>query len=226
MAERRRAELIYSNSVGLFRALFRTHNTLGRYFVFEGSPGAGKTSILGQLAAYRGTLCLPELDHCHTPVRTFKQTRSRVQAWYLEQELRRQSIISRWLKEDGIVAQDRSVYSTIGFAYAATDQHCWKGCLNWAAGIEVRSFIAPDLLIVLTVKPRTSIKRRQAFRHDRRFSPWFDDRFLGRFNEFYRVVLPRITDTPILTIETDDISIKETTCSLMPIFTTFLDARR
>jgi thymidylate kinase len=164
-------------------AHFRPHHLAGRYIVFEGDPGAGKTSVLRALRSLPPVLVLSEIDHVVDPLAEAGQ--AALTSWYLIAEKTRQASVRKALQAGGCVVQDRSVLSTFAFAYAkdSGDSGEFPSCLAQAA--RLGPFILPDVLMILTVEPQVGRARRAHALHCPEYSQWFEPDFLDRFHEFY-----------------------------------------
>lgn len=166
------------------RELFRGHDGNGRLILFEGMPGAGKTSVARALATSRGARLLEELDHVAAG------PWSGGGEWYLEAEAERQEAIRGELARGREVFQDRGILSTIAFARALESRNDAKSeasvgeeRLLWG---EVQSFVRPDCVVVFDVDCDVSITRRAAARDDARYGIWYERSFLLAYQNVWR----------------------------------------
>jgi thymidylate kinase len=164
-------------------AHFRPHHLAGRYIVFEGDPGAGKTSVLRALRGSQQGLVLSEIDHVADGLA--EAGRPEITRWYLGAESARQPSVRKALQAGGSIVQDRSVLSTFAFAYAkdSGDSGELSSCVAQAA--RLGPFILPDVLMILTVEPRVGRARRAYASHRAEYGDWFEPTFLDRFHDFY-----------------------------------------
>lgn len=181
----------FSIDVEKLRTCFTAHEEPGRLVVFEGIPGAGKTTVSKLLASRNNLLLLPELDHV-----TALNTRGEVlkddvvEGWYVETELDRQLVIRERLEAGKYIFQDRSILSTIAFAYARAmidnDYLRFKRFTEHLTKAAGNKLLLPDAVVILLVDQRTSLERRRRFSRQRQFALWFDTEFLSHYEVFYQ----------------------------------------
>lgn len=158
----------------------------GRFIVFEGVPGAGKTTAIRRIAPLSGAAIVPQLDH--TLERTLLKV-SEVQKWYLLAETERQDHLRRILTSSTDVLQDRNILSTLAFSYAWACRYSEFGHFAEVLRMVVRNaagrLVRPDVLIVLTVDPVLGLMRRRMLGGEPVAEVWRDERFLRHHANFY-----------------------------------------
>lgn len=196
-------------------------NKPGILIAFEGTPGAGKTTIWNRLKA---DLALQSLSLHFVPVliepaewSSESKYRNRdliplVDQWYLEQEKKRANMLRSVLASGRHAIQDRSFLSTLCFAFARS---MWLQDVDYYRQFQ-RTFdqkyrhqvLIPDTVINLLVLPRISIQRVLTGATTRAAGPWTSPSFLEAWYEFVqehaRLYLP--TNTNIISLEVSQLS--------------------
>ncbi len=198
-------------NVPMLTALFQRHRELGRYTIIDGDPGAGKTSAIRAAVKHVcNTAVLKELNHIEQSDKAAWHDPQWIENWYIASERERQEEVNRLLAAGNHVLQDRSLLSTLAFAYASHAQCKPDGFVNLlqrsAAG---PAFIAPDTLLIMQVMPSASLHRRMAFSDAPAYSIWFDALFLERFHAFFQDVASLNLAGETIVIDTSAMSLDE-----------------
>jgi thymidylate kinase len=161
--------------------------------VFEGVPGAGKTTLARRLEAdfKEQTLFLPELNHPdYLPP-------ADIQPWYIDREKVRTRIIQQSHMPRVVI--DRGYMSIVSFMAANGDRNDLSNEL-------ARELYVPSLVFYFDIDVEESLRRRFTKEEDReKYSLWYDRDFLGRYRhessslvERYSSVVVKITaDQPV-----------------------------
>lgn len=181
----------FSTDIDKLRNCFAVHEGPGRLVIFEGIPGAGKTTVLKHLSSRSDLLLLPELDHTTVLNQQGEVLKDNlVEGWYISSELDRQLIIRENLQAGKYIFQDRCIVSTIAFAYARAmidnDYLSFKRFSERLTKAVVDKLLLPDALILLFVNWRISLERRRQFSHQRQYALWFNTEFLSHYEDFYQ----------------------------------------
>lgn len=194
--------------------------------VFEGTPGAGKTSSIAHLHAHLQVEVLSQLDHTEACESVPEE---RVQAWYVQEEMARQPRLTAALEEGKMVLQDRSALSILAFAFAAA-RTGKSGAFRHSAMLMLRQslgrLIEPDLLIVMTSEPERGFARRVQMAGEPRSSVWRDMKFLLRHRDFYFWGVDHFPAKRIVTIDTSAMTQAETLDAITVLCHKELDAGR
>jgi thymidylate kinase len=200
--------------------LFEPHREAGRLIMVEGDPGAGKTSAIISLVRRGNFSVVPQLDHVIDQFRHVPFNSAHPEDWYVAVELLRQTEVRRLLNSGKQVLQDRSILSTLGFAYASTassqNQERFERIVRHFS--EGEKVIKPDLFVLMNVDIETGLQRRNAFSQDEHYRTWFDRDFLARYQAFYSTVVPCLLNCAKLTLNTSDLSLEEVTEILANLF--------
>lgn len=174
-----------------------------KIIVFEGMPGAGKTTILSSMAEdYEGAcILLSEMNlEPHSPETMFplrEQKNIFHQLWVERMHL------LRVCKHLGLCfLLDRSYFSNLAFMYALNRINNTFYYEKYKKSFE-KLFLTNelDLIVVLEVLPEIGLKRRQ-LRGDNIPWPWSNLAFLEAMREFYKEELPKIFQQKIKYINT------------------------
>ena len=200
----------------MFEIIHRNcHN--GTLVVFEGMPGAGKTSVLSSLSTFEKDIFISqELDHVQQSIDpTTLIGRNDKVKWYIDSELARQLSIRSILKLGGVAIQDRSVLSLLSYSYArsSTNSEVYRIIeLIERLIIDAKiGIIQPDLLLIFSVSQSAGRSRRALHENDNRYSEWFDPSFLSKYQEFYELFLYLELPFPVKKIDTTDLSLVQVT---------------
>jgi thymidylate kinase len=182
------------------------HGGPGRLIVVEGDAGAGKTSAIVRMARDSNLVVMRELDHVAFAEASGDPTQPSNGDWYIAAERARQQTIRTYLKSGCSVIQDRSIISTIAFAYAAAAARV-TGYDQLLARVvdQVRNgapFVRPDIVLSLSVDVDVGLRRRDASRHVAQYGIWFDRRFLLHFQRFMSHFLAAPAPFPVITVDT------------------------
>jgi thymidylate kinase len=201
----------FSIDLEKLRTCFTAHEEPGRLVVFEGIPGAGKTTVSKLLASRNNLLLLPELDHVtalNTQGEVLKD--DLVEGWYVKTELARQLAIREQLEAGKYVFQDRSILSTLAFAYARSmvdnDYLRFERVTERLTKAVGNKLLLPDAVVLLFVDQRISLERRRRFSRQRQFALWFDTEFLSHYEAFYQRYAHQVMPTRIDRVDTSHLS--------------------
>jgi thymidylate kinase len=183
----------------------------GCLIVFEGTPGAGKTSVVQWLARKTFADIIPELDHHAEPS---GERGHGSFAWYLRQERSRQPLVRPMLEAGKAVLQDRWYFSTLAFAFAraslaAREAQYYRQRVA-AQRVMDSSPFQPALVVRMTVDHDVSVKRRCEFMTDARYGVWFDRRFLRAYEHFYETELITLVRCPLVQLDSTGLGILAT----------------
>lgn len=202
------------------------HRLSGVNIAIEGMPGGGKTSSLisliselpGDFVLFSETNPEANSDWKHLTVNTQGGV-------YHKLWVDRMDCVEKLSRnKDLVFLFDRSYFSNLAFKYAL-DALSNDGFFSdyfeiFRKDLEEKKF---DLIIILNVDPRTSLNRRRTV--DEVPYPWSEKRFLEAFQEFYIEKLPKITSSPIVLINTDNLSQAETKLKIKEQLNLFSDTR-
>jgi thymidylate kinase len=196
--------------------LFASHREAGRLVVVEGDPGAGKTSAIAAAACDTNAYIVPQLDHATDDADSRDGGPGYPEDWYLDMERARQSGIRDLLRSGRLILQDRNVLSTLAFAFASTGPRGDRSRLCHLLGrlAEGQRCVRPDVVVIMHVDVEVGLARRRSVLCNEKYRAWFNRDFLTRFQEFYRVVTPRIVTSPTKVIDTSSLS-REATCNVL-----------
>lgn len=169
-----------------------------KLIVFEGIPGAGKTSIANLLRKEQKTnswVFLPEihLDDAHDDLNA--------SFLYIREEIKRGKEIKKFLASDSnVLIMDRNYFSTMAYCFARSRltgklseyrklETFLKGFLNSG------EIYKPTQTIFLDVSIEESIKRRRRFISDPRYKNWFNPIFLVAMQEYYARLSNKLNDS-------------------------------
>ena len=198
-------------------ALFSKHKERGRYTIIEGDPGAGKTSVTTTAErVVSNSVVLKEFNHIEQSDNAYRGDQKWIQNWYMANECERQAKVHHLLTAGNHVIQDRSVLSTLAFAYATHEQSKPDKFLDvLQRRAAAPAFIAPDTLFIMQVEPIASLERRRAFREAHAYSIWFDASFLARFHAFFKNVASLNLAAETIVIDTSSMSLDEVKRSIV-----------
>ena len=177
----------------------------GRLLIIEGVPGAGKTTTIEGICKVRKSIHVSsELDH----KRGCGSHGLSVIDWYLKEEKERQSTIKNCLHSGIDVIQDRSVISTLAYAYALSmsgnDTTPFNYCKDRLRRLFGGSLSTPRAVVILMTTIPISLFRRRSYINPE-YAEWFNQRFLSHYWRFYRLWVPavfpgsHVVDTSVLT---------------------------
>ncbi len=175
----------------------------------EGMPGAGKTTIqLDLIAEFDQCILFPE-SHPEPGTKSEEYSESCEGDIYHQMQITRMQLIDQLPKEIATVLLDRSFYSNYAYQFAL-DQN--RNTPEFAQYVRLfhQDFDNKklDLIIFLDAKPETGLLRR-GLRGDKIPKPWTEIKFLSELRNFYFHELPKLTNTPILYIATDQVPFHE-----------------
>lgn len=198
------------------------NNQTGVLIALEGSPGAGKTSIWNQLRSefqfalpidFAPVLLEPSEWATHDKY-TDSVLISKIDEWYLEQEVQRALTLGPILTSGRHVIQDRSFLSTLCFAFARSS---WLNDFSYFRSLEEiyrhydDKIIKPNFVINLSVTPTIS-KLRVKSSTPRAVGPWDSIDFLIGWHKFSRKklknYLPSITQ--LIDLKLSDLNLQDT----------------
>lgn len=176
---------------------------------FEGMYGAGKTTVLLDL--------ISELDECILfselnlePKSIFDEySENQSGDIYHQMQVNRMNLISKLPKEVKTVLLDRSFYSNLSYHFAINENSSATSYEEYTK-IFHQNFDSEklDLIIVLDISPVISLSRI-ASRPGVVPEHLQSIIFLTKIREFYLHKLPTLTTTPIICINTEDLSPQE-----------------
>jgi len=182
--------------------------TKGSLVVFEGTPGAGKTSLVRWLASKTLVSVVPELDH---HAENSSHRRGGNFAWYLRKERARQPLLEKLLSAGNVVLQDRWYFSTLAFAFAraqlAARDSLYRRQRAVVERIIERCPFQPQLVVRMVVDQSVGMKRREAFKADARYSVWYDPQFLAAYEQFYETDLLTLAHCSIVELDSSSLGI-------------------
>jgi thymidylate kinase len=177
----------------------------------EGMPGTGKTSsLLDIIGRHSHNITLlsetnPEPGEDIYSLNQNEQTNYFQQLW-----IERMKLI-RGIPYRINFLLDRSFYSNLAYIYAKSKydadgsyQAYLDRFLKEFQGEEI------DLLIILDASPEISLNRRKILGEPIPH-PWNKIKFLEYLRHFYHCIMPKLVTFPIITINTDTLSLKEVT---------------
>jgi thymidylate kinase len=180
----------------------------GSLVVFEGTPGAGKTSLVRWLASKTCVPVVPELDH-HAEQSSHR--RGANFAWYLRKERDRQPLLEKLLSVGNVVLQDRWYFSTLAFAFAraqlAARDSLYRRQRAVVKRIIERCPFHPQLVVRMVVDQSVGMRRRDAFKADARYSMWYDPQFLAAYEKFYETDLLTLAKCSIVELDSSSLGI-------------------
>ncbi|CUU60992.1 Thymidylate kinase [Parafrankia irregularis] len=156
----------------------------GPLVVVEGMPGAGKTTLVGQLAAAGwptvGEYTTPGGETLalagHPPVGDDAGHQGN---WL------RKATQAGMLRDHGPVVVDRDWTTSLAYAASIADTGLLAQRARWAAEhLHAGDLRVAEVYVVLDIPSTLSITRR-AGRHRDRFHPWWDPDVLDRLRAFY-----------------------------------------
>lgn len=185
------------------------HERSGRLLVLEGDPGSGKTTTIASLASVQDISVIPELDHTAMPD---PPSWACPEEWYVDAERQRQPAIDRLLAAGRTVVEDRSVLSTLAFAYACHRRHTRPAGHLRRLIERLRSgpFIQPDSLVILSVDAEVGIARRPTFSMSARYREWFDLEFLTYLHDYYSNMAASFRRFPVAVLDTSRLAPRAT----------------
>ena len=162
---------------------------MGKIIAFEGTPGAGKTSVIGRMIKEK----VLESSTFVSELKIDAGGKDDVTATklYLEAEVRKSEMVKKLSHDYAYVFLDRSFLTTLAYSYALAksknNPQTHKEILEYFEKLDKEHrFVRPDCLIYLTIPMNTSLLRRARFSHLKEFGNWFDTEFLKYFLEFYK----------------------------------------
>lgn len=170
----------------------------------EGLPGSGKTSLLFSLIEKMGqdTLILSELNP-EPSDSWIEQDEDDKGSFYHKLWVERMAIIENFKKSIKGVFFDRSFFSNLAFSYAFDRFYNTKSYNYQKMLFENElSHYKIDLIIILLVSSQESINRRKIQRYS--LAPHLKSKeFLENLHFFYSKLLPSLSNSPILFLDTD-----------------------
>lgn len=173
----------------------------GKFIVFEGIDGAGKTTQIGLLEQYLKTKGIPAVTTAEPTdlpegkllrralAGEFPTTPSELAALFtadrIAHNLDPEKGIRRMLEDGKTVLSDRYYYSTLAYQGALTDRD-WAMSLN----LSCPDILRPDLCIFLDLTPKESMERIARGRTTREI--FETEEQLTRIRESFRSVFDRL----------------------------------
>jgi len=168
----------------------------GRFVCLEGMPGAGKTTVWAALKAseqiqslkiYFSEVLIESEEIAEQKRQNMASSAWDADAWYYGQEKYRVENARNKILAGFNVLSDRSVLSTLAFAYARGKLESNMGPYHKILQMfkETGQSLLPDAIIMLMVDVNASIERRKTASPERSIGPWENHDFLNYFHEFY-----------------------------------------
>ena len=152
------------NKLGEVSKCFVPHGEHGRLIVFEGIPGAGKTSVLEGFISRIDVLLVPELNHLDLAIdSSITSEESDVDDWYLQSELDRQSYVKGKIADRQVVIQDRNLLSLLSYFYSRSmvrgEPYQFLSYIDRLLEVAKQRLLRPDLVIFFHVNWQVSLRR-------------------------------------------------------------------
>jgi thymidylate kinase len=220
-----RSQHLCLETLGSLRQCFTAHKQRGKLIVVEGTPGAGKSTLIAHLATAAKLTPVAQIDH-HNAQNIRNHKHSRLDAWYVDQELARHTHILNCLKQGEYVIQDRSIISTFAYVFARasvdSDYQRIAQLRRHSCRVIKNRVFRPDVLLFLTCTISKSIARRAQWHNDR-YSEWFDAGFLTHYWHFYENTMSSWWK-PDLALDTTCLSVAESVSKGLSVLRAVLNA--
>ena len=140
---------------------------MGRFIVFEGIDGSGKSSITKAIASKLGS---SEVVTTGEPTDTWigdavrrshkEEADPLTEAFlFLADRVAHTEKIKRWVGEGKTVLCDRYYHSTVAYQGAALEGKTDFDVIEWLLGINLKVALEPDMVFLFKVDPETALKR-------------------------------------------------------------------
>ncbi len=142
----------------------------GRFFVFEGIDGSGKTTVAREVSERIEQEVGPRVVQTAEPTSTWmgdcvrRGNETRVSALseallFLADRAEHTRRIKGWLSEDMVVVCDRYNASTLAYQGAMLREQEGDEALEWLKSVSAPTTIAPDLTFLLRISPEEALER-------------------------------------------------------------------
>lgn len=150
-----------------YHILLHRERAMGRFIVFEGIDGSGKSSVTKAIAS---KLNSPDVVVTGEPTDTWlgdAVRRSHKEAadplteafLFLADRVAHTEAIRRWLKEGKTVLCDRYYHSTVAYQGAALEGKMDSDPIDWLLGINLKVSLEPDLVFLFKVDLDIALER-------------------------------------------------------------------
>jgi len=140
---------------------------MGRFIVFEGIDGSGKSSITKAIASKLGN---SDVVMTGEPTDTWlgdavrrshkEEADPLTEAFlFLADRVAHTEAIKRWIAEGKTVLCDRYYHSTVAYQGAAMEGKIDFDVIDWLLGINLKVALEPDAVFLFKVDPETALKR-------------------------------------------------------------------
>ena len=183
---------------------------MGRFVVFEGAIGVGKTSLVRHYAEWSGArTMLEDVEDNPFLIRFYQEPRRfafQVQMFFLLTRYRQQKEAQQGELFSGDLVADHSFEKDRIFASLNLDEHELR-LYNSLSSVLRKDIPPPDIVVLLQAKPEVLLKRirKQGRDFEKKIEPAYIEALCETYNHFFF----HYADAPVMVVDTSDLDLEE-----------------